>query len=48
VRSGDSDARGAHRRSGQPPAELTERYGQADLEAVFLTVARNGTETARA
>ncbi len=26
------------------PAELVARYGQADLEAVFLAVARNGVE----
>jgi len=30
------------------PTELIQRYGQADLEAVFLTVTRNGTEAVRA
>ena len=30
------------------PTELIARYGQADLEAVFLTVARNGREAIRA
>ncbi len=30
------------------PTELIARYGQADLEAVFLTVARNGREATRA
>ena len=30
------------------PKDLIARYGQADLEAVFLTVARNGAEAAHA
>jgi len=38
--------RGGHIVDRGAPAELVARHGQADLEALFLHIARNGTEAA--